>query len=86
MLKAGLVVNFNLKYFRYSIFIMVVIATIYFLFLVWEILLSFFLGTIIAYLLFRPVKLIEDRGIKRVYAILILYTLLIGTVSIVLSF
>ena len=62
---------------RYFLFFVVVAATICFLFLVREVLLSFVLGAILAYLLFRPVLYIEKKGLKRVWAILILYTMVL---------
>ncbi|MBC7075604.1 MAG: AI-2E family transporter [Syntrophomonadaceae bacterium] len=61
------------KLFRYVLFFLVVVTTIYFLFLVREILFIFAVGAVLAYLLFRPVSFIERRGVKRVWAILILY-------------
>lgn len=69
---------------RYLLLILVVLASIYFLFLVKEVLLTFLLGAILAYLLFRPVLLIEKRGLKRVWAILILYA--ISSVLLILLF
>ncbi len=64
------------KILRYGVFIMVVLTTIYFLFLVREVLLSFFLGGILAYLLFRPVSYLEKKGVKRLWGILLVYLLL----------
>lgn len=70
---------------RYSFFIMVVLATIYFLFLVREVLLSFFLGGILAYLLFRPISFLERKGIKRLWGILLVYLLMFSALFIFFS-
>lgn len=66
---------------RYLLFIVVVLATIYFLYLIRDILISFGLGALLAYLLFRPVIFIEKRGLKRVWAILIIYVIAILFIS-----
>lgn len=79
--------NHNFKrLLRYIIFTMVVIATIYFLFMVREVLVTFLFGAFLAYILFRPVLFIEKRGIPRVWSILILYLILITVVSTLLAF
>jgi len=61
-----------------------VVSIVYFLFLVREVLLTFLLGAILAYLLFRPVRWIEKRGMKRVWAILLLYLLLTAIIGLAL--
>ncbi|WP_073090995.1 AI-2E family transporter [Thermosyntropha lipolytica] len=58
---------------RWLFFIVVALATIYFLYLVRSVLFSFALGFLLAYLLFRPVRYIERRGIRRLWAILLVY-------------
>lgn len=63
------------KIVRYVIFFMVAAATIYFLYRVREVVLTFSLGALLAYLLFRPLQALEKRGIKRIWAILLLYLL-----------
>ena len=73
------------KIYRYFFFIVVVLATIYFLFLVREVLLTFFLGAVLAYLLFRPISFLERKGLKRVWAILLLYLLLLAVFSLFFS-
>lgn len=73
------------KIYRYFFFIVVVLATIYFLFLVREVLLTFFLGAVLAYLLFRPISFLERKGLKRVWAILLLYLLLLTVFSLFFS-
>ena len=75
----------NSKIYRYFFFIVVVLATIYFLFLVREVLLTFFLGAVLAYLLFRPISFLERKGLKRVWAILLLYLLLLAVFSLFFS-
>lgn len=68
--------EFNLnRIIRFILVAVVVTATIYFFYLVREVLLTFILGAILAYLLFRPVKWVENQGLKRVWAILIIYLL-----------
>lgn len=74
------------KIFRYALFILVVSAVFYFLFMVREVLLTFILGALLAYLLFRPVRFIENKGLNRIWAILVLYLLLIGIFALILSF
>jgi len=74
------------KLSRYILFFMVVAATIYFLFLVREVLLSFVLGAILAYLLFRPVLYIEKKGLKRIWAILVLYLVVLAVLTLLFSF
>jgi predicted PurR-regulated permease PerM len=71
---------------HYAFFVLVVAAIIYFLYAVREVLLVFFLGGLLAYLLFRPVLWIEKRGLKRTWAILVLYLLVAGVVGAVLAF
>ncbi|NLW90388.1 MAG: AI-2E family transporter [Syntrophomonadaceae bacterium] len=65
--------NNNKKVWRYIIFFIVSVSIAWFLYLVREVLLTFLLGAILAYLLFRPVRWIEKHGVKRAWAILLLY-------------
>lgn len=58
---------------RYLLFAAAVFAAIYFLFLVREVVITFFIGAILAYILFRPVQYIEKKGLSRVGAIALLY-------------
>lgn len=75
----------NLKrILRFILVVAVVTATIYFFYLVREVLLTFILGAILAYLLYRPVKWIENQGLKRAWAILVVY--LLGLLLAVLLF
>jgi predicted PurR-regulated permease PerM len=73
------------RIFRYLVFLVAVMATLYFLFLVKDILLSFFLGALIAFLLYRPVHFIESRGIRRTWAILLLYLLVLSALGLIVS-
>lgn len=63
------------------IFILVLLGTIYFLYALREIVSSFFIAVVLAYLLFRPVRKIEKMGVKRSYAILFLYVFIISAIS-----
>lgn len=72
--------------FRYLLLFMVVVTTIYFLYLVREVVYSFLLAGLLAYFLYRPVNFIENKGIKRIWAILILYVLFLGMLTVVLWF
>ncbi len=60
-------------------------ATIYFLFVVREVLLTFIFASFLAYILFRPVLFIERWGISRIWAILLLYLILIAIFSTLLA-
>jgi predicted PurR-regulated permease PerM len=68
---------------RYVLFLLVAAATIYFLYIVREVVLSFAVGAFLAYLLFRPVQYFEKKGFSRVWSILILYLIFIGGLSLV---
>ncbi|PKM76040.1 MAG: hypothetical protein CVU90_14485 [Firmicutes bacterium HGW-Firmicutes-15] len=74
------------KAFRCLLFIVVVGATFYFLFLIREVVFSFLFGGLLAYFLYRPVLWMEKKGIKRMWAILIIYILAISLVSSALWF
>ena len=74
------------KIVRYILFMVVLVTTIYFLYVVREVLFSFIIAAILAYLFFRPVLFIESKGVKRSIAILILYFLLFGTTAVLLAF
>lgn len=73
------------KLSHYLIFFAVLLVSIYFLFLVREVLLTFFLGALLAYLLFRPVCYIEKKGLKRVWAIIVLYLGVAAILGIILA-
>lgn len=60
---------------RCILFFVVAAATIYFLYRVREVLYAFGFGGVTAYILYRPVKALENKGLKRVQAIVVIYTL-----------
>lgn len=63
---------------RYILFIAVVIATLYFFYTIREVVLSFFIAAVVAYIMYRPVLFIEKSGFSRTWAILTLYLLVLG--------
>lgn len=69
---------------RYLLFILVASATFYFLYLVNEVVMTFLLGVVLAYLLYHPVIFLEKRGFKRSYSILMLYIFVFLLVGIAL--
>lgn len=73
------------KLSHYLIFFAVLLVSIYFLYMVREVLLTFFLGALLAYLLFRPVCYIEKKGLKRVWAIIVLYLGVAAILGIILA-
>jgi predicted PurR-regulated permease PerM len=74
------------KAFRYLLVFTVVGATFYFLFLIREVVFSFLIGGLLAYFIYRPVLWLEKRGIKRIWAICIVYILITGLLSLALWF
>lgn len=60
---------------RYLLFFLVAIATLYFLYRVREVLYAFFFGALIAYLLYRPVETLQRNGLRRGPSILLIYAL-----------
>jgi predicted PurR-regulated permease PerM len=75
----------SLEYWpRYLLFILVATATFYFLYLVNDVVITFSLGAILAYLLYHPVAFLERKGLKRSYCILIIYILVFVLVGIAL--
>jgi len=74
------------KLLRYLLFLVAVIATIYFLMQVREVLVNFALGAVLAYLLYRPVIAVEKQGVKRVWAILLIYIVAIVIIFLLLTF
>lgn len=63
------------KIFRYFLLGVVMIATFYFLYLVHEVVYTFLVGGLLAYLLYRPVCFFEGKGLKRIWGIAIIYLL-----------
>ncbi len=74
------------KALRYLLFMVVVGAVFYFLFLIREVVFSFLIGGLLAYFIYRPVLWIEKKGIKRIWAILIVYILTISLLGSALWF
>ncbi|MGE5454831.1 MAG: AI-2E family transporter [Methylocystaceae bacterium] len=60
-------------HWRLWLLIMVALATIYFLYRVHEIMTPFVIGSLLAYLLYRPVRWLEAKGLPRTVAILLFY-------------
>lgn len=69
---------------RYGVVLLVTAALIYLLYMVREILLTFGIAALIAYVCFRPVLAIEKRGLKRTWAILLFYSIFLGFFALVL--
>ena len=65
------------KIFRYLLLGVVMLATFYFLYLVHEVVYTFLVGGLLAYLLYRPVGFFERKGLKRIWGIAIIYLLAI---------
>lgn len=74
------------KLFRWAIFCLVAGTTIYFLFLVRQVVFSFLIGGALAYFLYRPVLWMENKGLTRVGGIIILYVILFTALSLILWF
>lgn len=71
---------------RYALAAAIGMGILYFLYLIRTILLTFVLAAFISYLFYRPVRWIEGRGIKRTWAILLLFLLIIALLSLALLF
>jgi len=74
------------KVFRSILFLVVVGTTFYFLFLIRDVVLSFLIGGVLAYFLYRPVLWVEKKGLKRIWAILLIYIVLIVLLTLILWF
>lgn len=74
------------KIVRTIILLGVVGTTFYFLFLVRDVVFSFLAGGIFAYFLYRPVIWLENKGCKRVWAILSIYFLVITMIALITWF
>ncbi len=66
------------KIVRYMLLGVVMLATFYFVFLIHEVVYTFLVGGLLAYLLFRPVSFFEHKGMKRIWGIAIIYLLAMG--------
>ena len=74
------------RWSRWILVLVVVAATIYFLYRVREVTIPFIWAGLLAYLLFRPVQFIEKQGLKRVWAILLLYVVIIVALGTIFYF
>ena len=71
---------------RWFFVLVVAAATIYFLYQVRDVTTPFIVGGLLAYLLYRPMRFIEKQGLKRVWAIILLYVLILLVGGVFLSF
>jgi len=62
----------------------VAFATLCFVYLVREVVYTFLAGALLAYFLFRPVVFIEQRGLPRIWGIVIIYLLLAALAALLL--
>ncbi len=76
----------RIKAIRYIMFLLVLAGTVYFLYLVREVVVSFLIGGLVAYLLYRPVQFFEDRGMKRLWSIISVYAIFLFLTGLVLWF
>jgi len=67
------------------IFFTLLVLSLYFLYLVRDVMLTFFLGALLAFLLFRPVSYFESKGLKRVWAIILLYVIVGFVLAVVIA-
>ncbi|MEA1961871.1 MAG: AI-2E family transporter [Bacillota bacterium] len=74
------------KVIRYILFFVVLAGTVYFLYVVRDVVLSFLIGGLVAYFLYRPVRFFENRGLKRVWAIAAVYLVFLGSIATILWF
>lgn len=74
------------KIFRYFLLGVVMIATFYFLYLVHEVVYTFLVGGLLAYLLYRPVCFFEGKGLKRIWGIAIIYLLAAAVFALLMWF
>lgn len=64
---------FHSKTLRYLLLFLVVVTTFYFLFLVRQVIIPFMVAMALAYLIFPLVRAVETRGVRRGWAILLIY-------------
>ena len=74
------------KIFRYLLLGVVMLATFYFLYLVHEVVYTFLVGGLLAYLLYRPVCFFERKGVKRIWGIAIIYLVATALFALVMWF
>ncbi len=71
-------------WFRYLIFAGVALAASYFFYLVLDVITTFALGGIMAYFLYHPIMYMQKQGFNRLYAILILYLIVLSVLGLIL--
>lgn len=74
------------KIIRYLLLIVVLLVTAYFFYRVWEVIVSFLIGGLLAYFLYRPVRWAECHGLPRLWSILLVYVILFGVLGLFLWF
>lgn len=74
----------SVRWYRYLIFTGAALAASYFFYRVWEVMITFALGGILAYFLYHPVIYLQKKGIKRLYAVLVLYLAVVGLLGLTL--
>ncbi len=74
------------RWIRFFSIIILAVFGLYFIYLVREIMLTFLLGAFIAYISYRPVCLLESKGINRCWAIIVFYFIFIGFLILVLFY
>lgn len=74
------------KILRGLLLVVVVGTTFYFLYVIRDVVFSFLFGAVLAYFLYRPVLWMEKKGLKRVWAIIVIYLLVIVTIGLLLWF
>ncbi len=72
------------KNFRYILLGVVILATFYFVYLIHEVVYTFLVGGIVAYFLYRPVIFFERKGMKRIWAIVIIYIVAIALLGLLM--
>lgn len=72
------------KIFRYSFLAVVMLATFYFVYLIHEVVYTFLVGALLAYLLYRPICILERKGMPRIWGIIIIYLLCFTLIAILM--
>ncbi len=74
------------KIFRYLLLGVVILATLYFVYIIHEVVYTFLVGALLAYLLYRPVCFLERKGMPRIWGITIIYLLTAALVTLLMWF
>lgn len=72
------------KIFRYVFLGVVLFTTFYFAYLIREVVYTFLVGGLVAYLLFRPVAFFEQKGLKRIWGIVIIYLVVAALIALLM--